>query len=212
MIMVFAKRDITILFCQRAEVLQIWSMPALYACLVSFLDVWRTVSPALLLIILMLWPIYMMAVRAWSDDVQSGFIDQVAVAGASLFSMALIRILLLAEVVLLPAVLFTMLVLISTSAALFSWFDVLAIFLSTYTLAALIAVVGALTVTLRSTGGLALLLLFPLLLPVLILLAVALTEPGAATAARYLLSALAIVAVPLGALATAATLRQRLSH
>ena len=207
MITALLKRDVLLLMRQRAELLQIWAMPALYACLAGFLDAARSVPAALLLVILMLWPIYMLVNRAWADDARSGFLDQAVVGGVPLSLVAGVRILVLAECALLPAALVTMAVMMVANAAAFSWHDALAILLASYTLAALVSVVAALTVSLRVAGGVALLLLFPLLLPTLILLTVALTEPTAAVAALYLLAALAVVAIPLGAIATATGLR-----
>lgn len=204
-------RDIKVLGRQWGELAQLWSMPGLYAFVASFLDVTHALPAAVLLVVLLLWPVQALAMRLWADDIANGVVEQIALSHTPLILVAGLRITLMAEVVIFPAALGTMIALMLGAAAAFSWGDVLSVFLAIYALAAVTSVIAALTAGRRGQAALALLLALPLLLSLLITLAAALSNPEQAVAARYLLAAASIVAIPLGAWATAAALRQQLS-
>lgn len=204
------KRDAMLLVRQRADRAQLWAMPALYAFLLCFLDAARAVPAALMLVLLFMWPVQILVQRLWMADRRSGVLEQLVLSPTPLVLVTTSRILFMAFGVLLPAMLAAMAVLYIGGRGTFIMRDVVALALAAPACTAVASVVAALTVGVRAQAGLALLLLFPLLLPLLIILAAALTQPDAALAACYLLAAASVVAVPLGAWGTAAALRQQL--
>jgi ABC-type transport system involved in cytochrome c biogenesis permease component len=211
MIGALLKRDVSVLISQRAEIVQLWAMPLLYAFLVGFLDPMESMPLDVVTVLLFVWPVQILSSRMWQDDVQSGIAEQFLMSHTSLSMVALVRILVMAFGIVLPAALGVAAIYAISGRMVLFTLQFMALAMAAPVCAALASMVAGLTVSLRGQAALALLLLFPGLWPILILLAAALSNGENAVAACYLLAACSIAALPLGAWGTAAALKQQLS-